>query len=312
MQHGTDTSFFTTTSVSFSSDTPGAEPELELASSAETNEEILSQFYEHSFAVHEGMQSSQIALPPKPGSQDSQPDTSNITHSSFYSTDSDSTTFFSSSSEATHYHNMQPSLIPHSGPITNLKSIPNACYLSSINPQTMTVNLLVGLISIAPPRTIKTRRGGREVEIVEMLVGDETKAGFSINFWLQPTPLPVSNPRQPVVDKDKDLRQKLCQLRPQDIILVRNAALSSFQKKVFAQSLRKNMTKLDLMFRNIIDEQDEPGAYSTTHLSQEEECLDAQAVKAKKVREWVTQFVGPAVKPRSRTAAGKELPPDTQ
>ncbi|KAI9717126.1 MAG: hypothetical protein M1812_004874 [Candelaria pacifica] len=306
VQQDTSTSFFTTTSVSFSSEAVGAESEPDMPSSAETDEEVLSQFYEHSFAVHEGIQSSQIAVPPEPISQNLQVDTSDLIDTSFHSTDSDSTSFLISSSPILHYCSRTTPTVPNSGPITDLKHVPNAPYLNSITPQTMTVNLLVGIISIAPPRTIKTRRGGREMEIVEMLVGDETKAGFGMNFWLLPTS--TEKTRQL---GDNGLRQMLSQLRPQDIVLVRNAALSSFRGKVFGQSLRKNMTKLDLMYRDIVDSQDEQGAYSPRSLERDT-VGDSQVAKAKRVRNWVSQFVGPGVKPKSEGAIRKELPPNTQ
>ncbi|KAI9700083.1 MAG: hypothetical protein M1836_002617 [Candelina mexicana] len=304
-QHDIDASFFTTTSASFHSEVNDIQSEPDLPE-AESGEDVLSHFYEHSFAVHEDILSSQIAVSPEPLSRHSQSDTSGVTGISFSSTDFDSTSFLSTTSPAAQLGNLKASISPNSGPISNLRDIPNASYLNSITPQTMTVNLLVGLISIAPPRTIKTRHGGREMEIVEMLVGDETKAGFGINFWLLPTPTNRLHQQG-----DNDLRQVLSGIRPQDIVLVRNAALSSFRGKVFGQSLRKNVTKVNLMYRDVIDAKDERGAYSASDLEQSIHGND-QVAKTKRVKGWVTRFVGPAVNLKFKGAVGIELPPDTQ
>ncbi|KAI9743431.1 MAG: hypothetical protein M1835_002905 [Candelina submexicana] len=304
-QHDMDASFFTTTSVSFDSEVNDIQSEPDLPE-AESGEDVLSHFYEHSFAVHEDILSSQIAVSPEPLSRLFQSDTSDATGISFYSTEFDSTSFLSTTSPAAQLGNVKASISPISGPISDLRNIPNASYLNSITPQTMTVNLLVGLISVAPSRTIKTRHGGREMEIVEMLVGDETKAGFGINFWLLPTPTNRLHQQA-----DNDLRQVLSGIRPQDIVLVRNAALSSFRGKVFGQSLRKNVTKVNLMYRDIIDSKDERGAYSASDLEQSIHGND-QVAKTKRVKDWVTHFVGPAVNLKFKGAVGIELPPDTQ
>ena len=151
-----------------------------------------------------------------------------------------------------------------------------------------------------------------------MLVGDEHKSGFGINFWL-PSPKQKSA-----------LREALSDLRPQDLILVRNMALSSFKGKVYGQSLRKEMTKVDLLYRTRIDRTDRAGCYSLKDFGSEESDMHPNVAKTKRVREWVLRFVGsgPAVVRRGGAggnAAGKrgvkrgrevagleEMPPDTQ
>ena len=212
--------------------------------------------------------------------------------------------------------------VPNAGQITSLDRLPNEAYLKSISPQTMSITIICGIISISPPRSIITRHGST-VEIVEMLIGDDRKSGFGINFWL-PSSRTKSN-----------LRESLQDLRPQDIILVRNIALSSFKGKVYGQSLRREMTKVDLLYRNRIDRTDRAGCYSIKDLggsdrATQESQTHPQVLKTKKVRDWVLRFVGggPAVVrtadagrggkrgiKRTREVAGLdvgEMPPDTQ
>ncbi len=190
--------------------------------------------------------------------------------------------------------------MPVAGHLSNLKDVPNASYLDSIQPQTMTVNLIVGIISIPPPRAIRTRRGAN-VELIEVLVGDETKSGFGINFWL-PSAQTIGS----------ELKDILGKLRPQDVVLMRNVALSSFQGKVHGQSLRKEVTKVHLLYRNRIDKSDLGGCYNSADLAVGG---TAQAAKTRRVREWVLRFVGAGAARQVKgclEAIKETLPPDTQ
>ena len=162
------------------------------ASSLESGEQVLSQFYEQSYAIHEDIPSSQIAATAETGA-------------SFFTNES--------SSYGTSVNSFQGTGAPIAGHLTNLRDIPNAHYLNSIHPQTMTVNLIIGIISIPPPRAIKTRRGA-DVELIEVLTGDETKSGFCINFWL-------SSLSQ---SAEGDMRSVLRGLRLQDVVLMQNVA----------------------------------------------------------------------------------------
>ncbi|KAI9838280.1 MAG: hypothetical protein M1819_005548 [Sarea resinae] len=271
-------SFFTATNHSY--DSTDREASSLFVSSAETDEELLSQFYEQSFALHKNVPSSQL---PGPEVFTLQSINSSVDGTSSFTTttsESSSNRVESSIKKATRI-----SEAPSGGHLSDIEDIPNAAYLHSITPQTMTVNLIVGIISIAPGRIITTRRNGQEMEIVELLVTDETKAGFGINFWLRPDESQGS-----AVQQDSS-RRRLESLRPQDIILIRNVALSAFRGKVFGQSLRKNVTKLDLLYRNVVDADDEPGAYRPNDL--QGEMLHPQIQKVKLVRDWVMRFVGP-------------------
>jgi hypothetical protein len=264
------------------SQAPGAESH---ASSLESAEQVLSQFYEESYARHEDVQSSQIA----PASDMCSSFTSDEFSASF---DSPLRPFRAAKD------------IPIAGHLNNLRDVPNAVYLNSIHPQTMTVNLIIGIISIPEPRAIKTRRGA-PVELIEVLAGDETKSGFGINFWLSSSQ-----------SAQGDMRSLLSGLRPRDVVLIRNVALSSFRGKVYGQSLRKDMTKVHLLYRNRVDKNDVGGCYSAADLAVDEPA-PPQVERTRRVREWVLKFVGAGTaqqkgKGRAFEAVKEVLPPDTQ
>jgi len=279
-------------------------------SGCQSIEAVASQFYEHSFALHEGLPSSQIPIPaPNDNIIFSGSEDGNTTYSttSFETSASDPTADSQSIVAA-----VARVSIPVTIQISNLESIPNVAYLQSIHPQTMTVNLIVGIISISLPRLIQTRRGVC-VEIVEMLVGDETKSGFGINFWIP------SSPAKTKKEGANSVKDALTGLRPQDIILLRNLALSSFRGKVYGQSLRRDMTKVDLLYRNRIDRTDVGGCYTAKDLKDIVEGVNRSPLaKAGRVRDWVIRFVGLGVGTVRRTEKGKVeimkemMPPDTQ
>jgi hypothetical protein len=277
--------------------------------STETAPEAFSEFYDHSFAVHKD-------IPPSLLSElDSE--LASTGRSSF---DSDAGTPTSPSS-AIRAPLQWPSLpVPQTQHLSDLEDIPSATYLRSIEPQTMTVNLIVGILSIAPPRSVTTgTRWGKErqSELVEVLVGDDTKTGFSITMWLPPD-LHVTwkDGATDIPDGSRStLRRSLRLLRPRDIILVRNVALSSFRGKVHGQSLRKDVTKVDLLFRKKRDRDDIGGSYTVQAVNSAGE-NDPQLMKVKKVRDWLISFVpdpeAEGTSPGSRKRGRRRLPPDTQ
>ncbi len=176
----------------------------------------------------------------------------------------------------------------HSASVSDLKEIPDSTYLRSIIPQTMTVNLVVGVISLSQPRRIMPRNGGRPVELVEILVGDESHAGFNINIWTPPAEGQDSNISRN--QENYNLRNEVSQLRPRDIILARRVALNSFKNQVYGQSLRRGMTSLDLLFRKTIDVEDSRGVFGAKELDGNFEESD-QLHKVRRVKDWVTQFI---------------------
>jgi hypothetical protein len=255
--HGPDESVFgpspeflnTTVSLSFVSDRDDGE-----------QNPVLSQLYEHSMAAHDELSSSQLI------SQSTEQVTSFL---------SDDTSSFLSGEGDQGASIKGPLLFRGSEVLTNLKSFPSAAYLLKIHPQTMTFNLIVGIISISRPRAVKTRWGATKY-LVEVLVGDETKAGFAVTYWL-----PYDS-----VDKSP-----LAGLRSRDVVFIQNVALNVFNNKVYGSSLRKNVTKVHLLYRVKLDPQDAGGYYSTFDLSFPGS-VHPQLDKTRRVRDWVRNFVG--------------------
>ncbi|KAI1416623.1 hypothetical protein F5Y13DRAFT_119950 [Hypoxylon sp. FL1857] len=279
--HG-DEGFFAALTASIESTTG-------LTGTDKISQEIRDQFYDHTLAVHDDITSSQL------------PTVSFSTDESSMNTTEERSTQISTQNSKTAPRD-QP-LVGQSAHLSDLEDIPSAAYLQSILPQTMTVNLIVGILSIAEPRTVKTRWGSTK-SLVELLVGDETKSGFSVTFWLSSEPNESSS---------KILRE----LRRQDIVLLRNVALSVFMKKVHGYSLRKGLTKVDLLHRRKLDKDDRGGLYSTRDVSSTKPA-HPQLVKTRRVREWVMNFVGGGTALGKRKQNGKpmrtwDMPPeDTQ
>ena len=288
-----EASFLTATDLSIISTEKDDHGSLPRSSLSDT-EESLSQYYEHSFAIHD--------VPPSNIIGSMMSDSSSADESNETSTEN---------ATSTDGHLVHKRLC--STHLSNVKEIPNARYLDSITPQTMTVDLVIGIISISEPREITTRRGQQTVELVEMLVGDDTQAGFGINVWLPPPY--TSDSKKPNSNKavgDK-IRSECSRLRPQDIVLARNIALGSFRGNVYGQSLRGGMTTLDLLYRNVVDRYDERGAYRARDLDQ---AADSHVAKVEQVRNWVMRFVGAkkvdANAKVSTVAHLSSLPLDTQ
>lgn len=244
---GTNTEFLTTASLSFISDADEGD-----------RSPVLSQFYEHSLAIHQDLPSSQLA------SESSAQDTSLL---------SDSTSFLSGAGTLPESAR-EPLVFRGSDVLRDLSNIPAAAYLVKIQPQVMTCNLIVGIISISQPRAIKTRWGTTK-HLVEVLVGDETKAGFAVTYWLT---------------SDSTEGSPFAGLRPRDIVLMQNVALNVFTNKVYGSSLRKNLTKVHLLYRIKLDAQDTGGHYTTSDLSSAS--AHPQLEKTRRARDWVLNFVG--------------------
>ncbi|KAE9370400.1 hypothetical protein N431DRAFT_492498 [Stipitochalara longipes BDJ] len=279
------TSFFVASQINSFMEELSQAPSESHASSHASAEELLSQFYEESYARHEDIKSSQIA----PASDVATSYTSDELSSDSFESPLRS---FGATKE-----------VPVSGHLSNLRDLPNAVYLNSIHPQTMTVNLIVGIISIPESRAIKTRRGAA-VELIEVLVGDETRSGLGVNFWLSSSQ-----------SAQEDMRGILSGLRPRDVVLLRNVALSNFRGKVYGQSLRRDMTKVHLLYRTRVDKSDVRGCYSASDLALGGPA-PPQVEKTRRVREWVLKFAGMGAgqqKGKGPAQALKEvLPPDTQ
>ncbi|KAI6874472.1 hypothetical protein KC343_g4697 [Hortaea werneckii] len=248
------------------------------------------------------------------------------------------------------------------GPISDLRSIPSATHIDSIFPGTMTLNLLCAVISVSPLRTVQLRRRQRagitgnpqhpnsdsadaahaeERELLEILLGDETRAGFSATFWFLPESdaarILISHTterrggaggggRPNVWDANEDSktrRQNLLSLRAGDVVLIRNLALSVFKGGVYGQSLRETRGKTGLGRGNftdvrVLEEENGEGFLSSLPPSMRGQVRG----KMRRVREWRDGFVGPGVRAQDGRAGGVDvgggwrerewLPADTQ
>ncbi|PYI06485.1 hypothetical protein BO78DRAFT_368897 [Aspergillus sclerotiicarbonarius CBS 121057] len=291
---GRDARFFTTRDLAI----PNGESRMVSESSA------LSQFYNHSFTVHE---------------------TSEISTPGFHSGDSMqgsgwAESFGTSFATTSEKDGLAPGL-PIQGPLTDLRDIPTVAYLKSIVPQTMTVNLIVAIIAIHPPRRVVTRQWRQELDLVEVVVGDDTRSGFGVTFWLPPANHAITTGNDDDEGLGDALGESLVTLRPRDIVLMRMVGLSSFRERVYGQSLRKGITKVDLLHRQRVDVTDAGGLYSAKRLRdiQQDPAAkrneDLPLVKVSKVREWIRRFApDPAGGEggRGSSTRGLALPPDTQ
>ncbi|CZT24299.1 uncharacterized protein RCC_10020 [Ramularia collo-cygni] len=288
---------------------PTPPEDIEFASFHHDGDEAHLNFLEYSLAVLQNLDSSQIGPPQGTALEES----TYMTIGSFGTSLSTDSNLQTSSGSLASYssENPQQQIVNFSGQVTDLQNIPNARLLKSIHPQTMTVNILASVISVQPTRTVKLRKRTGEMEIVELLLGDETKAGFTTTFWLtsvesQAGRPPASNARQ------NGLRDLLDNLRSGDALLLTNIALAEFNSNVFGQSLSRHTTKNNT---------------TVTVLSAGVVGLSAPVTtKLKRVKEWAGNFVGQGTKraasPRDggdgdggRGKKGRHdtvLPPDTQ
>ncbi|KXJ96796.1 hypothetical protein Micbo1qcDRAFT_155441 [Microdochium bolleyi] len=287
-----DADFISTVGLSFTDMT-------DLSSESQQDQsEFIEQLYEHSILPYEDPKGAQL------DTQSFSTTASSVLDSQDISTDY--------SLQQVHGSNPQglPS-VSGVGHLSDLEDLPKAAYLDSIAPQTMTVNLIVGIISIAAPRTVRTRWGATK-SLVEMLLGDETKSGFSVTFWLSHDKRGGSNPRiTPTETALKDLRR-------QDVVLLRNVALGSFSKKVHGHSLHNGMTKVHLLHRRKLDKTDTCGIYAAREMASKGSA-HPQLMKARRAWNWTIDFVGGSErrlgkrKTRGRPVRSWEMPPpDTQ
>lgn len=255
-------------------------------------------FLEHSIVAFDQLVSSQIRQQQPAIEEDVDP---TVDFSTSFATSSLTNTSNLTSEEAESH---DPSLthlkqIDIHGGISNLKQIPTADYITSILPQTMTVNLLVGVVTIAAPRTVHLRRSNAEMDIVELVVGDETRAGFTVSFWLAP----AESQSKPA----DDLRDSLRRLCSGDVVLLQNVALSCFRGCVYGQSLSKRFARNTTLVTVLGDEM--VGSLPQ-HFHP----------RLRRVGDWIGEFVGVnrnamtmLDEPAGRRAdAPGDLPPDTQ
>jgi len=264
---------------------------------ATQGDSVLSEFYNYSFAMHE---KNETLISDLESSTQGSATSSDIVLS-----------IINSSGGAETFEPQTPFQI--NGTLYDLQDLPTAAHLESIVPQTMSVNLIAGVIAIHPPRRVVTRQWKTEFDIIELVVGDETRTGFGVNIWLPPERSTAAKTKQ--IDR---LRQSLRVLRPQDIVLLRTVGLSSFQNQVYGQTLR-GMTQIDLLHRRPVDVTDAGGYYRESNFDFDNLDDDQPLLlqKARRVRKWVLEFTSPTDPvggsiPGMSTPHGHRLPPDTQ
>ncbi|KAJ5504296.1 hypothetical protein N7463_007170 [Penicillium fimorum] len=270
-----DPTFFISHQLAVATDAPGHP------------EDSIHQFYDHSFAIHE---------------------TSEVASSDAYVGDSTQESSLGEDGVLDTSTGLDkpdtlrlPRILHIPGSLSNLQDLPTARYIQSIAPQTMTVNMIVGVLVVHPPRRIVTRQWKTEFDLIELVVGDETRAGFAVNFWLKPEkPTAAKN-------NETDLGRSLASLRPRDIILLRTVGLSTFQNRVYGQSLRRGVTTVELLHRQPVDVTDAVGFYQG-RIPERSSHDDQPVLKARRVRNWMLRFVTDSV----GMSHPRGLPPDTQ
>ena len=269
--------------VSFTS-ISGVGSALAVSQASETEDDLRSQFYDHSLALHEASHLDDRSFTTTSSSQDQSSDP--IQYSPAPSLDPIGTTY----------------------PLVNLSSLPPPAKLAAPKSPPPIISVLAGILA-ASSHTVATRFGPRP--IVELLVGDETRsAGLPLTFWLPP-----ARPDQTL------LGRSLRGLRRGDVVLVHGVRLGVFRERVFGQSVRGAEgygTRVHLMYRGTdpcsgaVEEMaggngERRGHYSLKDLAVQG-AVHPQLEKTRRVRMWVLEFMGVGKK-----LEGWDVPPqDTQ
>ena len=277
--------FFTTADLSVRDDEEGPSTSL-----GDEGGDLLTQFCEQSLAAHNS------TLAPDSFDQSmSEEDTSFVT-----TTSADRTEDLAAAGEGP--VPPTPSLLLH---LSDLEDVPPARAVLALAPQTVTLNLIAGVLSVAQPRAVTTR-WGRALSLVEVILGDDTASGFGVTFWLDDDDddSARSRSRRRQTAAASSTTSAVAALRRQDVVLLRNVALHVFRGKVYGQSLRGGLTSLELLWRA-----DGAGCYSSKALAR---AAHPQSQKTARVRDWVLRFVGADPRLRRGRAAVKswDVPPD--
>ena len=254
---------------------------------------------ENSFATHEFFEPSQVT----PITQ-LNTDTSLFDNSRFESFEDFGDTSYSVLSNADD-DVLERQAFPTTEHLTNLSALPNAEYLRRIFPGTMTIDVIVGLIDISPPRAVTIRRqgGSYEMNIVDLYTKDETKAGLKITIWLKPETRNECRPRK---NQQVALQPIVSLLRRGDIVFLKHIALRSYRGEVSGQSLSSerypnNGTKLALLSRR-------PGLnWGEGARSKLENLSRSHATKLERVQAWVSQFLGTGVRANIEGSNSKKI-----
>lgn len=266
-------------------------------------------YLEHSLVFYDTLLSSQVV-------QDNAADNT-VTSSSFLTT-SFGTTVSGFSSPSPVDSQVLVLQVPAAMTVTPLGSLPSARHLRSIYPQTPTPNFLCALMTTPERREVFVRKGGYNMDLWEIIVGDDTCSNFKVTFWLRP--LRESNNEQNHIQSE--LLRTLERLQVGNIVLLRNIALTSFRDVVYGQSLNTAITRARTSIHVLM----KSGGVSVAHVGG----LPASAVETfMRVKRWARAHVagGTAVSAKrkagpseindaakrvwSSSGADDDLPPDT-
>lgn len=154
--------------------------------------------------------------------------------------------------------------------LSSLGSLSNSQKMLTTAPQQIKVNFIAGVISVLPTRTVTVRRNNREMNIVEIVVGDDTCVGFRVNFWISPA------------GDSQEFTKVLPTVRPKDILLLQNIVLSTYKGKVYGQSLNPNSSLEKTILEVIGRDGIVPGEAVGT---------DESKKKLEKVTDWVSRYL---------------------
>lgn len=178
-------------------------------------------------------------------------------------------------------HPLPPSTLPPLPPLsslTDLEDLPTPKELEKIqshkgqNPfyRPKPISSIVGIISMSQPILCSNKS-----EMVKLMVGDETASGVGVTIWLESGSI--------------DMRGKLYnnEVRPLDVVLLRNMILNTYMGRVYLNSMRNGKTDIEVLYRC----GERRGGYRP-NLEQEKTAKDQQVEKVRRVVEWVESFVG--------------------
>ena len=168
--------------------------------------------------------------------------------------------------------------LPPLSSLTDLEDLPTPKELEKVQPRNAQnpfyrpkpISSIVGIISPSQPILCRNKS-----EMVKLTVGDETASGVGVTIWLD--------------SGSVDMRDNLCNnnIRPLDVVLLRNVIPNTYMGKVYLNSMRNKKTEIEVLYRC----GDRGGGYRPD-LGQNQAVKDQQVEKVKRVVEWVESFVG--------------------
>lgn len=222
---------------------------------------------------------------------------------------SDLTVSFASTDTTSSFNSLVPlSPLPKikTAALTDLGNLPSANYIGSIKLK-MRVSIIVGITHIFPQRTFTPKYSHAVRSKQTLVVGDETAVGFKIDLWLPPGPLAFAG---------KEFMDTVESLRVGDVINVQNMVLGVWDKQVNGATVRKDQTRIELVYRTVFSDAKERRRWKGVDLDSASD--DSRGVeKVKRVVEWTREFLGAGDRSDRKTRKRYEeeetiLPDDTQ